>query len=351
MNLDNTSAFKEIDPQNMIAEIDGLPDQLADAWALGNQLPLSTNEGFRQVLIAGMGGSAIGADLLAAYVEPLCSVPIIVQRDYALPAWAQGPDTLVVASSHSGNTEETLSVFEQAVENQCSLVAITTGGNLFEMAAEANAQIWQFDHQGQPRAAVGYSFGLLFALFSRLGLIPDPADELNKAIAALKTEQVSLKVESPTEQNPAKRLAGQCYGRWVTVMGAEFLAPVARRWKGQISEIAKAWAQFEFLPEANHNTLAGIVHPSDLLSKTLSLFLRARAYHPRNQLRTNITKEIFMLEGMGTDFFNAQGDSRLSQLWTTLHFGDYLSYYLAMAYGVDPTPVEAIEGLKVRLRE
>jgi glucose/mannose-6-phosphate isomerase len=351
MNLDNTKAFKELDPQNMIAEIDGLPDQLADAWALGNQLPLSADEDIRQVLIAGMGGSAIGADLLAAYVEPLCRVPIIVQRDYALPAWARGHETLVVASSHSGNTEETLSVFEQAVENNCSLIAITTGGTLLEAAKDAKAQIWQFEHKGQPRAAVGYSFGLLLALFSRLSLIPDPTDELTKTISMMKTEQGALRVDSPTMQNPAKRLAGQCYGRWVTVMGSEFLSPVARRWKGQISEIAKAWAQFEFLPEADHNTLAGVVNPSEMLNSTMILFLRARAYHPRNQLRTNITKEIFMLEGMGTDFFNAQGDSRLAQLWTTLHFGDYLSYYLAMAYGVDPTPVEAIEGLKVRLRE
>jgi glucose/mannose-6-phosphate isomerase len=351
MNLDNTKAFKDLDPQNMIAEINGLPDQLADAWALGNQLSLSANEPIRQVLIAGMGGSAIGADLLAAYVEPLCRVPIIVQRDYALPAWAKGQETLVVASSHSGNTEETLSVFEQAAENKCSLIAITTGGQLLDIAQKAGAQIWQFEHTGQPRAAVGYSFGLLLALFSRLSLIPDPTDELTEAIAAMKAEQESLSVDSPTMQNPAKRLAGQCYGRWVTVLGSEFLSPVARRWKGQISEIAKAWAQFEFLPEANHNTLAGVVNPSELLNNTMILFLRARTYHPRNQLRTNLTKEIFMLEGMGTDFFNAQGDSRLAQLWTTLHFGDYLAYYLAMAYGVDPTPVEAIEGLKVRLRE
>ena len=95
--------------------------------------------------------------------------------------------------------------------------------------------------------------------------------------------------------------------------------------------------------------MAGVVNPEDALGKTMVLFLRARAYHERNQLRTDVTKEIFMLEGLGTDFFNAKGENRLAQLWTTLHFGDYLSYYLAMAYGVDPTPVEAIEGLKARL--
>lgn len=350
MNLDDINAFKKLDPQNMITEIDGLPDQLANAWKLGNRLPFDESKGISQVLIAGMGGSAIGADLLASYIEPLCRVPVFVLRDYTLPAWAQGENTLVIASSHSGNTEETLSAFGHAVDNQCRLFAITTGGQLLQAAQNAGAQIWQFDHKGQPRAAVGYSFGLLLALFSRSGLIPDPSEELAEAITTMKTEQTNLKVDSPAEQNPAKRLAGQCFGRWVAVLGSEHLAPVARRWKGQISEIAKAWAQFEFLPEANHNTLAGVVNPEDALSKTMVLFLRARAYHERNQLRTNITKEIFMLEGLSTDFFDAKGESRLAQLWTTLHFGDYLSYYLAMAYGVDPTPVEAIEGLKARLK-
>lgn len=350
MNMDDNNAFKEIDSQNMIKEIDELPDQLSDAWDWGNRLPLVEWDGISQVLIAGMGGSAIGADLLASYIDPLCGVPVFVLRDYNLPAWAKGEHILVIASSHSGNTEETLSAFGQAVENQCRLLAITTGGELLKAAQEAKAQIWQFDHKGQPRAAVGYSFGLLLALFSRLSLIPDPSEELADAIAAMKSEQTNLRVDSPTMQNPAKRLAGQCYGRWVVVLGSEHLSPVARRWKGQISEIAKAWAQFEFLPEADHNTLAGVVNPEDALEKTMVLFLRARAYHKRNQLRTNITKEIFMLEGLSTDFYNAKGESRLAQLWTTLHFGDYLSYYLAMAYGADPTPVEAIEGLKARLK-
>jgi glucose/mannose-6-phosphate isomerase len=138
-------------------------------------------------------------------------------------------------------------------------------------------------------------------------------------------------------------------GRWVIVLGADFLEPVARRWKGQISEIAKAWSQFEALPEADHNTLAGVNNPANALRLTAVLVLRAQANHPRNRLRANLTKEILMLEGLGTDFVDAQGDSRLAQLWTLLHFGDYMAYYLAMAYGVDPTPVEAIESFKAQM--
>ena len=119
-----------------------------------------------------MGGSAIGADLLAAYAAPLCQVPIFVQRGYHLPAWIEGTEVLVITSSHSGNTDETLSVFDQVSTRNCRILALCTGGKLAEAAASKNIPWWTFDHHGQPRAAVGYSFGLLLALITRLGLDP-----------------------------------------------------------------------------------------------------------------------------------------------------------------------------------
>ena len=351
MNLDDFSSFPEIDLKDMLTEIDGLPDQLQTAWDFGQTLSLPEWEGISRVLIAGMGGSAIGADLLAAYAAPHCPVPIIIHRDYTLPAWARGPETLVIASSHSGNTEETLSAFEQAVANKCRLLAVTRGGKLAAAAQEAGAAVWIFKHEGQPRAAVGYSFALLLSVFTQLGLLPDLADELRNAIAAMREQQTCLMADVPVTGNPAKRIAGQCIDRWVAVMGTGILTPVARRWKGQISELAKAWGQFEFLPEANHNTLAGVVNPEDALAHTMVIFLRAKSNHPRNKLRIELTEQILVLEGMNTGFIDSQGDTPLAQLWTSLHFGDYFAYYLAMAYGVDPTPVEAIEGLKARLKE
>jgi glucose/mannose-6-phosphate isomerase len=279
-------------------------------------------------------------------VTPSSRVPVSVHRDYDLPAWALGQKTLVIASSHSGNTEETLSAFESAVKSGCRILCVSTGGKLKEVAKRYGANWWQFDHHGQPRAAVGYSFGLLLAVFTRLGLIPDLSDELAGAIASLKAEQDQLKAHVPVVQNPAKLLAGQLVNRWIVVIGADLLTPVARRWKGQISEIAKSWGQFEFLPEANHNTMAGILNPEEYLTRMMVIFLRAPSNHPRNLRRAELTRKIFMLEGIGTQLIDAHGESPLAQLWTTLHFGDYTAYYLAMAYGVDPTPVEAIEGFK-----
>jgi glucose/mannose-6-phosphate isomerase len=297
-----------------------------------------------------MGGSAIGADLLAAYIAPACPVPVIVHRDYGLPAWAHGPETLVIASSHSGNTEETLEAFNAALQNKCRLMAVATGGKLAERAAQAKIPLWKFEHRGQPRAAVGFSFGLLLAVFARLGLIPDPAKELAGAVAAMKKQQETLRADVPVAHNPAKRLAGQLVGRWVNVYGSGCLAPVARRWKGQVNEIAKAGAGFEVLPEADHNALAGLLNPADVLSRTTTLFLRAPSDHPRNHLRAELTRQEFMLEGLNTDVYEAQGESPLAHIWTTLHFGDYTAYFLAMGYGTDPTPVDALENFKAAMK-
>lgn len=350
MNLDDHNSFASLDPQDMLGHIDGLPAQLQAAWELGHKQPLPDWEGIERIVIAGMGGSAIGADLLAAFVEDKCSLPLVVHRDYDLPAWANGPGTLVIASSHSGNTEETLSSFRRALENGCRCLSLTTGGQLAQATQNSNMALWAFEHAGQPRAAVGYSFGLLLALFSRLNLIPEPKEEVAEAVQAMREQQEVIRADVPAVRNPAKRMAGQLVGRWISVFGSGLLNPVARRWKGQFSEIAKAWAQFEFLPEADHNTLAGTIHPEDVLRRTTAIFLRCPADHPRNRQRLELTRKTFMLEGISTDFQDGKGQTPLGHQWTTLHFGDYSAYYLAMIYGVDPTPVEALEGFKKELQ-
>ena len=349
MNLDDFNSFKQLDPQNMLGEIDNLPGQLQSAWELGQQQPLLEGQGITRVIISGMGGSAIGADLLAAYIAPACQLPVIVQRDYGLPAWAHGPRTLVIASSHSGNTEETLDGFEAAIQAGCCILAVCTGGELEQRAKAHGVPVWKFQHAGQPRAAVGFSFGLLLAAFARLGLISDPEEELLETVADMRSQQETLRAEVLVALNPAKRMAGQLVGRWVNVYGSGSLAPVARRWKTQVNEIAKAGAGFEFLPEADHNALAGLENPA-VLMQTMTLFLHAPSDHPRNLLRTELTRQGFVVAGLNTEVYDANGQSRLAHVWTALHFGDYMTYYLAIAYGMDPTPVEALQDLKAAMK-
>jgi len=360
MNLDEFTSFQKLDSLDMLSEIDHLPDQLLSAWEMGQKFPLpwegheNPGSSIRHVVLSGMGGSAIGADLLLAYIVSTCRLPVIVWRDYGLPAWAMGPDTLVIVSSHSGDTEEALSTFDAACQSACRILTVCTGGELERRAVSGGLPLWKFAHPGQPRAAVGFSFGFLLSAFSRLGLIEESSDStaeaVTAAVEAMKKLQGSLLATIPVVRNPAKRQAGQVMGRWVNVFGAGILVPVARRWKTQLNELAKAGAGFEILPEADHNALAGLIHPIDIQSHTLTIFLRSHFDQPRNQLRTDLTRHEFTVEGLNTDVYDAQGESPLAHMWTALQFGDYMAYYLAMLYGVDPTPVEALANFKIAMK-
>jgi len=316
---------------------------------MGLSLPLPEFKGLRGVIITGMGGSAIGADLLSAYTASSCSVPLVVHRDYDLPAWANGPQTLVIAASHSGETEETLAAFQLAQSRGCQCLIISTGGKLSSLGEAVGVPVWHFQYTGQPRSAVGFSFSLMMTALYRLGLIPDPTADLRETLHAMGNQQTNLLAEVPVAFNPAKRMAGQLVGRIAVIIGADYMAPVARRWKSQISEVAKAWGQFEFLPEADHNSLAGLNNPDAALSHIMALFITAPENHPRNQIRLDFTRQIFMTQGINTDTIQARGEGRMAHIWTALHFGDYTAYYLAMAYGEDPTPVDAITMLKAAM--
>ncbi len=333
----------------MAGQINNLPQQLLTAWQWGSQQDLPKWNGIRQIVLLGMGGSAIGADLLAAYSRPSLKIPLLVHRRYDLPAWASGKETLVICSSHSGNTEETLSAFDLARDRDCRLLALTTGGALAQRAHDASAALWTFSHEGQPRTAVGYSFALLLAALTKLKLLEDPSEELEDAVKAMKEQQKDLLPEVPDISNSSKRMAGQFMDRWVTIWGAGLMAPVARRWKTQVNENANAQASFEILPEANHNTIQGISKPNEAFASTMTFFLRSSFNHPRDELRAEHTRMMVMVEGQNTDTIVAQGNSPLAHIWTALHYGDYVSYYLAMAYGLDPTPVPMLVDLKEKM--
>lgn len=349
MNLDDLDYFKQIDTLDLLSEIDNLPDQLGSAYQLGMKQDLPEWKDLRQVVIAGMGGSAIGADMLAAYCASLAPLPVSVQRDYGLPFFARGAETLVICSSHSGNTEETLDAFEAARKAECRVIVVSTGGELAKRARENKIPVWAFESKSKTGSAIGFSFGLLLALFQRLGFLPDQNEAVEDALASMKKSQEHLKADIPTVNNPAKRYAGQLMGRWVTIMASGLLAAVARRWKEQINEGAKAAANVELLPDADHNTLAGTLNPEEVLNPhTMTLFLRAPSDHPRNRLRSDLTRSAFMLEGLNTDFVDARGDTPLAHMWTLLLFGDYMAYYLAMGYGADPYP-KAIDSMKEEL--
>jgi len=349
VNLDDPKLYEEQDPQRMRDRIAELPVHCADAWCLVQEFSLP--ESYRQVqnlVVLGMGGSAIGGALAAALVADESPVPILSVGGYDLPAYA-GPETLVVGSSYSGKTEETLSTFEQALERGCRLVVVATGGDLAAMAEERGIPLLRFSPCLAPRAAIGYSLILLLGILWRAGLIRDPGDDLDEAIAVVEAWQQELRPETPTVWNPAKRLAGQLIGRLPVVYGAGFLAPVARRWKSQFNENAKQWAVWEEMPELNHNAVVGYGIPAGVRDQVYVVMLCSSLDHPRVKARWQVTRELLLQEGIAPDEIRARGNSRLAQMLSLIHFGDYVSLYLAMLNGADPTPVPPIDYLKKRL--
>lgn len=351
IDLDKPEIYAQLDPADMLERIAELPDQCQAGWALGQALELPDDyRRVDKVVIAGMGGSAIGGSVAAALAAPECHAPIVVVRDYDLPAFAAGPGTLVIGSSYSGNTEETLAAFEQARARGCKLLVMATGGKLAALAHQYNAPWLRYDYPACPRATLGYSVAPLLALLGRLGLARDYTPDMQEAVAVMRAWQAEIAPSMPVSRNSAKRLAGQMMGRCVAIWGSSVLAEAARRFKGQLNENAKTWSYFETLPEADHNAIEGTVFP-DALTKLFVLFLTSPLDHPRTQLRCHLSRESLMTAGVNTDELAARGQSALAQVLGVIHYTDYVSAYLALLYETDPSAMQAILGLKQRMAD
>jgi len=352
IKLDDTTQYTNFDPDGMLQTICDLPKQAQDAWALAQSAPLpDTYKTIRRIVVTGMGGSAIGADLVSGLLKRKGRVSLETVRGYDLPPYIAGKETLVVMSSYSGNTEETLSAFAQAQTRGTHLLALTTGGKIAQQAEALGLPVWRFAYPSTPRAAVGYSLTLLLGLCARLEALPNVKPALDEAIASMEALQPTLVPEVPTAENRAKQLAKALEGRLPVIFGSGFLAAVARRWKCQFNENAKQWAVWDELPELNHNAVVGFNLPKAITTDMTAVCLRSNLDHPRNQIRWDVTGKLLEKANVPVHTASGQGESALAQMLTLIHFGDFVSYYLAALNGADPTPIDNINLLKQRLSE
>jgi glucose/mannose-6-phosphate isomerase len=347
-DIDSPRTLEALDPSGMRHHLSGLPAQCRRAWqgAVALELP-SGYRGVERVVVAGMGGSAIGGDLAAA-IARLEGKEVLVHRDYA-PLPPLDCHTLLVLSSYSGATEETLSCLEAALDSPVPRVAITSGGRLGQIAGERGIPVLPIGYAAPPRAALGYSFFGLLGLLHRAGFLTGIAAQVDGALSAMESVVTRLRESQPTPTNPAKQLAQKLVGRLTVIYGAGFLEPVARRWKTQLNENSKAWAFFEALPELNHNSVVGYPNPATIVKEGFVVLLTSPQLHPRHLLRLQITGEILERSGVAYQEVAGEGEGPLGHMMALLLTGDYVSYYLALLYGVDPTPVEVINYLKERL--
>lgn len=354
MILDNLPRFRELDSQDMCRFLDSLPDQIDAAWQLGQTLAFPASfKRVDRIVIAAMGSSALAGDMLAALVAESCNIPVLVYRSYELPAFADGQSTLVIVMSMSGANEESRSVLHLADARGTQTLVITANPDFAAQAEQHGAVVWLFNANAPSapsRAVFGWFMGLLLALVNRMGLVRDLAADVADAVEMLRGRVSILGADGITPKNPAKRLAGQLIGRIPVIYGSGIMAPVARRWKTQLNENAKTWAQWDELPEVNHNATEGIIFPRALMTKLAVIILASAQHdHPRVIARQNLTKDQYLQQGISVDVVKMRGSSRLAQILGAVQYGDYVSYYVAMAYEVDPTPTPAINELRERL--
>ncbi len=348
VTLDDPATLRRIDPDDMLSRVMELPGQLVQARRVAAPITLDKRlTDVDAVVVLAMGGSAIGAELVAASAGDRLRVPLIVHRDYGLPAGA-GERTLVIAASHSGETAETLSGFAAAQERKMPTAVITTGGRLAASATAAGLPLLQYRLGGQPRAAIGFGVGLVHELLARAGLIERP-DDLGAVVSAVEEliERIGPSVE--TDANPAKQLAWAIFGRIPVVYGHGPMSAVAHRWKTQLNENAKAWASWEPMPEANHNAIEGSINPRELGDALYVVQLRDRAEPPEIAERYRVVEELLGERVTSRSEVWADGPSALARVLTGVAYGDLVSVYLAILYQTDPTPVTLLAMLKERL--
>ena len=346
-SLDDAAIYGRLDPHGLRDRIAGLPEQIAEAYAAASTLELPWgSERAEDVAVIGMGGSGIGAALLQALAaETEGAVPVTVVRGYRLPNHVSGR-TLVIASSNSGDTEETVAAFREALKTGATCVAITSGGKLAELARAHGAPVLDVPWKHEPRAALGWSFASLLPICARAGLLPDMGSTLAAALDEMRSYGATLNTDAPERDNAAKQLARRLHGRLPVIVGAEALAPVAYRWRTQINENASSWAIADELPEMDNNALAGFGLPQRVVPLLHVVLLRQESMHARNRLRVDGTASELCDSGVSAEIVDVQGESTLAQMLRGILLGDWTSYYLGLLNGVEPSPVEALGRLK-----
>lgn len=341
------SDFSSHDPENMYGAIRTFAQQFAVGREAARDVPVPEHQP-SQVVITGMGGSAMGGDLLRSLAAPTAAVPILVNRGYTLPAHVDN-QALVLVSSYSGNTEETLSALHEALAREAQIIALSSGGTVTALAAEHGFPVVEMPGGMQPRAALGYSLAALVTLAERLELLPSQTEawvEANRTLEGMSTR------EADPNTSLAYALARRI-GDYTPLVysGNGLLETVNVRWRGQIQENAKRLAFGNVLPELNHNEIMGWEEQAAVHEALAIIMLRDVGDHPAVQRRARVTKDLLMDRAGAWIDVESEGEARLTRLLSTVHLGDWVSFYLAMQDAIDPTPVRLISKLKATLAD
>jgi glucose/mannose-6-phosphate isomerase len=346
VNLDSPLVHKRYDTSGMFNHMRNFPEQCHNAWEKVMNYNLSSDfSRANKVVILGMGGSAIGGEVVGDLLKSENNVPVWIQRDFELPRFID-EKTLVITVSYSGNTEETLSAFSQLMKTQAMKLVLTGGGQLAELAKKENIFSSIIDYQSPPRAAFPYMFATLLGIFNKLGFSYEKTMDMQQTIALLNRMVDELDITVPLAMNRAKQLAQQLHQKVIVIYGAGMLSGAARRWKTQFNENSKNWAFFEILPELLHNAVNGYSSPAMAKKSEFTILLRTPSLHPRVKIQYDAVIKTLEESGVSFKVIDGTGETTLQQVLGIILLGDFTSYYLAILNRVDPTPVPVITFIK-----
>ena len=346
----NPAQIRQYDTENMLHLLSSFSDQCKHGWEIGEALELDRSDARSpdNIVIAGMGGSGIGGDLVKAVLGPQARCPIIVHRGYTLPAFVTS-QTLFIAVSYSGNTEETLLSVEQAFVQRANILAVTSGGKLQAFADAHKLPCVTIPAGQPPRASLGYLLMPILSICARRRSVPNRnlQNDLEEAVARLAKLATDFRPDVP--ESLPKRLAQALHGKLPIIYAPQELEAVAMRWKGQMNENSKSLAYYSVYPEMNHNEIEGWKHPRTLTQASHVIQLRDPIAPSQTQRRMAITAELIQPHTAGITQVRSEGKSLLARLLSLVAIGDWASFYLAILYAQNPTPVGRIEELKRRL--
>jgi glucose/mannose-6-phosphate isomerase len=350
--LDSFKRIEECDESSMLELIESFPQQCRDAKCIGDEfeLPQGFKRPYKNIVCTGLGGSAIGADLVRSYIAEDAQIPVLVNRNYTFANFVS-EDTLVIVSSYSGDTEETLSAYREAVSRGSNIIVITSGGKLEKAAKKDDLPCLMIPGGFPPRCALGYSLFPLLIVLAKIGIIKDQAGSIDDAIHNLiKLKDSGIGYKVPHKNNPAKKMAAEIFGKLPVIYAShDHIDAVVTRWRGQLAENSKTLSSGNLFPEMNHNEIVGWENPRKVLKECVAIILRDAADHPRISKRMDVTRKIFKRDKVKVLEVSSSGKELLARILSLVYIGDFVSFYLAILNGIDPTPVEKITYLKKEL--
>ena len=352
--LEDREAIKKIDPDNALASAESIADQVKQVWEEQDQIDLSNYKNVANIVVAGMGGSALGADFIRNLYKTELPVSLEICKDYSLPKYV-GRNTLVILSSYSGSTEETLHCAKEAEQKGAMIAVVTAGSKLAQLAKDKHYPSYiinpKFNPSNQPRMATAYNIMAIILMLKKLDLLKFDKEDFHQVLDVINVTTQRCLVEVPQEKNQAKILAFMFVERRPILVGAEFLEGALHIANNQLNENAKIYADYKIIPEINHHLLEGLTFPKSNALNHFFVFFQSDLYRSEVQKRISLTQKALEKTGLESIEIKLESENKLMQAFELITLGTFTNLYLSYLEGINPCPIPMVDWFKAQLEK